>query len=67
MSINVHAYRGKPVPYFEFSDDELRMAIRTAKKSIEGLEQLGTERAKQSIKVLQDNINHLRRTLGGAS
>ena len=67
MSINVHAYRGKPVPYFEFSDEELRMSIRAAKYSIEGLEQLGTERAKHSIKVLKKNITHLRRTLGGAS
>lgn len=67
MSINVHAYRGKPVPYFEFSDEELRHAIRSAKTSIAELEAMGTERAKRSARVLRKNINMLRRVLGGAS
>lgn len=67
MPINVHAYRGRPVPYFEFSDEELRHAIRSAKASVVELEKMGTDRAKQSAQVLRKNINMLRRVLGGAS
>src|SRR5690606_17187640 len=56
VSINIRLYRGQPVPYFEFSDSELRQAIQAANESIQSLALLDTKRAEWSIKVLRDNI-----------
>lgn len=67
MPINVHDYRGRPVPYFEFSDQELRHAIRSAKESIEQLEVKGCETSLRSIRILNRNLSVMRRVLGGAS
>lgn len=67
MSINIRLYRGQPVPYFEFSDSELRQAIQAANQSIRHLAPLDTKRAEWSIKVLQDNIKTMRRVMGGTS
>ena len=67
MSINIRLYRGQPVPYFEFSDSELRQAIQAANQSIQLMALLGTKRAEWSIGVLRDNIKTMRRVMGGAS
>ena len=67
MSINIRAYKGQPVPYFEFSDSELRHAIQCARESIQSLALLDTKRAEWSIKVLRDNIKTMRRVMGGTS
>lgn len=67
MSINIRAYKGQPVPYFEFSDSELRQAIQSARESIQSLALLDTKRAEWSIKVLRDNIKTMRRVMGGTS
>ena len=55
------------MPYFEFSDSELRHAIQSANESIQSLALLDTKRAEWSIKVLRDNIRTMRRVMGGTS
>lgn len=67
MSVNIRAYKGQPVPYFEFSDSELRQAIQAANESIQSLALLDTKRAEWSIKVLRENIRTMRRVMGGTS
>jgi len=67
VSINIRLYRGQPVPYFEFSDSELRQAIQAANESIQSLALLDTKRAEWSIRVLRDNIKTMRRVMGGTS
>lgn len=67
MSVNIRAYKGQPVTYFEFSDSELRHAIQSARESIQALALLDTKRAEWSIKVLRDNIKTMRRVMGGTS
>src|SRR5690554_6853707 len=67
VSVNIRLYRGQPVPYFEFSDSELRQAIQAARESIQALALLDTKRAEWSIGVLRDNIKTMRRVMGGTS
>lgn len=56
--------RGRVVPYEEFSDEEISIAISNALESIDGLMRVGTKRSRKSIEILLDNINKLEKLKG---
>lgn len=64
MPIDVEKHFGHPVPYAEFSPEEIAMAISDARISIDGLKRNGTKRSRRTIKILQDNINKLEKLRG---
>lgn len=64
MSLNVMRHRGRPVPYSEFSEFELKMSIDHALQSIEYLSKMDTPTARFSIEVLQKNIHIMQKTTG---
>lgn len=67
MSMNIRDYQGQPVPYYEFSDGELRHSIEEAKASIRRLAIVDHPRSAWAIKVLKENIRFMQRVLRGAS
>lgn len=64
MPIDVEKHFGHPVPYSEFSEEEIAIAISSAQESIEGLMRIGTKRSRRTIKILRDNINKLEKLKG---
>lgn len=67
MPVNIHAYLGQPVPYYEFSDSELRYSIKEAEAGIRRLAIIDHPRSVWAIRVLNENIRVMRRVMGGAS
>lgn len=67
MPVNIRAYKGRPVPYYEFSDSQLRYSIEEAEASIRRLVIIDHPRSVWAIKVLKENIRVMRRVMGGAS
>ena len=64
MSIDVEKHFGHPVPYSEFSAEEISIAISDARESINRLMRIGTKRSRKTIKILRDNINKLEKLKG---
>lgn len=67
MPVNINAYRGQPVPYYEFSDSELRYSIKEAEASIRRMAIIDHPRSVWATKILKENIRVMRRVMGGAS
>lgn len=67
MSVNTRAYKGQPVPYYEFNNGELRRCIEDAEDSIRKLATSDHQRAAWAVKVLKENIRIMRCVMGGAS
>ena len=65
--MNIRAYKGNPVPYFEFSDSQLRHSIEEAEASIRRLAIIDHPRSVWAIKVLKENIRVMRRVMGGTT
>lgn len=64
MPIDVEKHFGNPVPYSDFSEEEITIAISDAQESIYRMLRIGTKRSRRSIKILRDNINKLEKLKG---
>lgn len=64
MPIDVEKHFGHPVPYAEFSPEEISIAISDAQESIYRMLRMGTKQSRRTIKILRDNINKLEKLKG---
>lgn len=67
MSVNIYAHRGQPVPYYEFTNGELRRCIEDAEASIRKLAKGDHPRSMWAIQVLKENIRIMRCVMGGTT